>query len=153
MRVPPLAPHWLALPLFLLARVVAPPRLLQILRAALPLLSVLFVRYEDTQQAWTLAARLLFYLSPVLFPIELVPESVARENAVLPMAEEDGALKVIVSDPLPRPRNLCQIVRNQSESPMKSFSSSSFASDNAVALEFAADAVKENPYALFTDFQ
>ncbi len=32
--------------------------------------------------------------------IELVPESVARENAVLPMAEEDGALKVIVSDPL-----------------------------------------------------
>ena len=36
---------------------------------------------------------------------------------------------------------------------MKSFSSSSFASDNAVALEFAADAVKENPYALFTDFQ
>jgi hypothetical protein len=36
---------------------------------------------------------------------------------------------------------------------MKSFSQSSFASDNAVALEFAADAVKDNPYALFTDFQ
>lgn len=36
---------------------------------------------------------------------------------------------------------------------MKSFSSSSFASENAVALEYAADAVKENPYALFTDFQ
>ena len=36
---------------------------------------------------------------------------------------------------------------------MKSFSSSSFASDNAVALELAADAVKDNPYALFTDFQ
>ncbi len=36
---------------------------------------------------------------------------------------------------------------------MKSFSSSSFASENAVALEFAADAVKDNPYALFTDFQ
>src|SRR3954468_13098989 len=32
--------------------------------------------------------------------VELVPESVARENAILPMAEEDGALKVIVSDPL-----------------------------------------------------
>jgi type IV pilus assembly protein PilB len=31
--------------------------------------------------------------------IELVPESVARENAVLPLAEEDEALKVIVSDP------------------------------------------------------
>jgi type IV pilus assembly protein PilB len=32
--------------------------------------------------------------------IELVPESVARENNVLPMAEEDDTLVVILSDPL-----------------------------------------------------
>ncbi len=41
-------------------------------------------------------------LSEVAIPpsvVELVPESVARENVVLPLAEEDGALKVIVSDP------------------------------------------------------
>ncbi len=31
--------------------------------------------------------------------IEFVPESVARENVILPMSEVDGALKVIVSDP------------------------------------------------------
>ena len=31
--------------------------------------------------------------------IELVPESVARENIVLPMSQENGALKVIMSDP------------------------------------------------------
>src|SRR6516225_4124724 len=31
--------------------------------------------------------------------IELVPESVARENYVLPMAQENGALKIIMSDP------------------------------------------------------
>lgn len=31
--------------------------------------------------------------------IELVPESVARENAALPLAQEDDALKVAVSDP------------------------------------------------------
>jgi type IV pilus assembly protein PilB len=31
--------------------------------------------------------------------VELVPESVARENAVIPLAEEDGALKVLCSDP------------------------------------------------------
>jgi type IV pilus assembly protein PilB len=31
--------------------------------------------------------------------IELVPESVARENAILPLTEDDDALKVIVSDP------------------------------------------------------
>ena len=42
-------------------------------------------------------------LSEVAIPpsiVELVPESVARENAILPMAKEDGALRVIVSDPL-----------------------------------------------------
>ncbi len=32
--------------------------------------------------------------------VELVPESVARENAVIPFSEEEGKLKVIVSDPL-----------------------------------------------------
>jgi len=32
--------------------------------------------------------------------VELVPESVARENAVIPFSEEDGRLKVVVSDPL-----------------------------------------------------
>jgi type IV pilus assembly protein PilB len=31
--------------------------------------------------------------------IELVPESVARENYVLPMSQENGALKIIMSDP------------------------------------------------------
>jgi type IV pilus assembly protein PilB len=42
-------------------------------------------------------------LSEVAIPpsvVELVPESVARENAVLPLAEGDGHLTVIVSDPL-----------------------------------------------------
>jgi type IV pilus assembly protein PilB len=41
-------------------------------------------------------------ISDIVIPpnvVELVPESVARENAILPMSEEDGALKVIVSDP------------------------------------------------------
>src|SRR5437660_11305811 len=31
--------------------------------------------------------------------IELVPESVARENVVIPMAHEHGALKIIMTDP------------------------------------------------------
>lgn len=31
--------------------------------------------------------------------VELVPESVARENAILPLSEEDGGLRVVVSDP------------------------------------------------------
>ena len=32
--------------------------------------------------------------------VELIPESVARENAVLPLSEEDGVLRVVVSNPL-----------------------------------------------------
>ncbi len=32
--------------------------------------------------------------------VELVPESVARENVVMPMYEDDGVLKVIISNPL-----------------------------------------------------
>src|SRR3569833_1662688 len=35
---------------------------------------------------------------------------------------------------------------------MKSFSSSSFASDHSVALDLAAEAVRDNPHALFTVF-
>ena len=31
--------------------------------------------------------------------VELVPESVARENVVLPLSQENGALKIIMSDP------------------------------------------------------
>src|SRR6202011_2851119 len=29
----------------------------------------------------------------------LVPESVARENVVLPMSQENGTLKIVISDP------------------------------------------------------
>ena len=42
-------------------------------------------------------------LDEVVIPpsvVELVPESVARENTVVPLAEDDGTLKVIVCDPL-----------------------------------------------------
>jgi type IV pilus assembly protein PilB len=31
--------------------------------------------------------------------VELVPESVARENVILPLSQDDGALKIIMSDP------------------------------------------------------
>ncbi|MGD0900828.1 MAG: type II/IV secretion system protein, partial [Thermoguttaceae bacterium] len=42
-------------------------------------------------------------LAEVVIPpsvVELVPESVARENAVLPLSEGEGRLTVIVSDPM-----------------------------------------------------
>ena len=38
-------------------------------------------------------------LNPPRAVLELMPESVARENMVLPMSQDNGALKIIMSDP------------------------------------------------------
>jgi type IV pilus assembly protein PilB len=58
---------------------------------------------DEVMRAMARAHNLDFVnLTEVVIPpavVELVPESIARENAVLPMAEEDGAIKVIISDP------------------------------------------------------
>jgi len=63
--------------------------------------------YASGEQVMRALAELHDYeyydLSNVPIPpavVELVPESVARENAVIPFSEEDGRLKVVVSDPL-----------------------------------------------------
>jgi type IV pilus assembly protein PilB len=62
--------------------------------------------YCTTEQVMTSIAEFhgLQYvdLTEVTIPpavIELVPESVARENVVLPMAQDNGALRIIMSDP------------------------------------------------------
>jgi type IV pilus assembly protein PilB len=62
--------------------------------------------YCSTEQVMTAIAEFhgLQYvdLTEVTIPpavIELVPESVARENVVLPMAQDNGALRIIMSDP------------------------------------------------------
>src|SRR5262245_44420262 len=62
--------------------------------------------YATPEQVMTATAEFhnLAYidLTEVTIPssvIELVPESVARENVILPMDQENGLLKIIVSDP------------------------------------------------------
>ncbi|MBI1913638.1 MAG: Flp pilus assembly complex ATPase component TadA [Planctomycetes bacterium] len=62
--------------------------------------------YASTEQVMSAVAEhhgLQFVdLTEVTIPpavIELVPESVARENVVLPMSQDNGALKIIMSDP------------------------------------------------------
>lgn len=55
---------WLGVPLLIL--------LLVVFTTALGmLLSVLFVRFEDTAQVWGLISRVLLYATPILFPIEI----------------------------------------------------------------------------------
>jgi type IV pilus assembly protein PilB len=62
-----------------------------------------YVTLEDIMQAQAEYHGVQYVnLSNVTIPpsvIELVPESVARENVVLPMAQENGNLKIITSDP------------------------------------------------------
>lgn len=43
------------------------------------ILSVLFVRFQDVGEIWSLTARMLFYASPILFVIEIVPEGILRD--------------------------------------------------------------------------
>jgi ABC-2 type transport system permease protein len=63
------------------------------------ILSVSFVRSEDTGQAWTLIARLLFYASPVLYPLDVVPESFRDVIAVNPLSPLLTQARVWVVDP------------------------------------------------------
>jgi type IV pilus assembly protein PilB len=62
--------------------------------------------YTNTEEVMSAIAEFhgmqFINLTEVTIPqsvIELVPESVARENVVLPMSQENGALKIIMSDP------------------------------------------------------
>lgn len=83
---------WLLFPLILLA-------LLALTTAVALILSVLFVRFADTAQAWSLASRLLFYASPVLFVIEFVPPSFREIIAASPIALLLEQTRVWIVDP------------------------------------------------------
>jgi type IV pilus assembly protein PilB len=68
--------------------------------------AIIQLGYANPEQVAKALAKLHGYeyydLNNVPIPpavVELVPESVARENAVIPFSEEHGALKVLVSDP------------------------------------------------------
>ena len=67
---------WLLLPVVLGA-------LIALTAATSLLLSALFVPVRDVSQAWMPISRILFYASPVIFPIELVPEGLLRTIAAL----------------------------------------------------------------------
>lgn len=66
---------WLLFPLFLVA-------LLVFTAAVSMLVSSLYPRFRDTAIIWTVLATLLFYGTPVLYPLEIVPETM-REILIL----------------------------------------------------------------------
>lgn len=76
---------WIGFPLLLAA-------LILFTTAATMLLSVMFVRSEDTAQAWTLVARMLLYATPILFPIE----TFARLGSIVQSAVASSPLALII---------------------------------------------------------
>jgi ABC-2 type transport system permease protein len=63
------------------------------------MLSVAFVRSEDVGEAWLLVSRMLFYASPILYPIETVPESVRHLVALNPLSPFLEQARVWMIDP------------------------------------------------------
>jgi ABC-2 type transport system permease protein len=62
-------------------------------------LSVLYVRFRDTLIIWTVAAQVLFYATPILYPIEIVPEDYWQLVFINPLAPLFEQIRVWVIDP------------------------------------------------------
>ncbi|MCO5314718.1 MAG: ABC transporter permease [Solirubrobacterales bacterium] len=77
-----------------------PILLLTLLTTAVSMIvSVLYVRFRDTAIIWTVMATVLFYATPVLYPIEAVPErytALIRLNPLTPIFEQ---MRTWVIDP------------------------------------------------------
>jgi ABC-2 type transport system permease protein len=72
-------PTWLLLPAIATGLVVFSA-------GAALLLSIAYVRLRDLGHVWTVALRVLFYGTPVLYPLELVPESFRWVIALNPLS-------------------------------------------------------------------
>jgi ABC-2 type transport system permease protein len=75
------------------------------------LLSVTFVRFEDIAEIWALIARMLLYLSPILYPIDVVPERfqapMLAVNPLAPIIEQ--ARSWIIGDGTPGPAEVAGV--------------------------------------------
>lgn len=83
---------WLGLPLIVLTLWILA------LGGAL-LLSALYVFIRDVHQIWTVSARLLFFATPVLYPIELAPDRFRDILAINPLAPLVTIARKWVIDP------------------------------------------------------
>ncbi len=63
------------------------------------ILSVLYVRFRDVLIIWTVAAQVLFYATPILYPIEIVPEAYWKVLFINPLAPIFEQIRVWVLDP------------------------------------------------------
>ncbi|HYH61011.1 MAG TPA: ABC transporter permease [Solirubrobacterales bacterium] len=63
------------------------------------LLSVMFVSIRDVGQIWNVITRVLFYASPILYPLERVPEQFQSIVALNPLAPIIAQARIWVIDP------------------------------------------------------
>ncbi len=87
-------PHWswLGFPLVLAA-------LIALTAAVSMLVSSLYPRFRDTAIIWTVLATVLFYGTPVLYPLEVVPEAMRDVLIVNPLTPLFELARVWVIDP------------------------------------------------------
>jgi ABC-2 type transport system permease protein len=83
---------WLLFPLVLVALVV-------FAAAVAMLLSALYPRFRDAAIIWSVVSTALFYATPVLYPLELVPGTVGRLLALNPLSPLFETARVWVVDP------------------------------------------------------
>jgi ABC-2 type transport system permease protein len=62
-------------------------------------LSVLYVRFRDVLIIWTVAAQVLFYATPILYPIGVVPETYWRLLFINPLAPIFEQVRVWMVEP------------------------------------------------------
>jgi ABC-2 type transport system permease protein len=63
------------------------------------LLSVLFVRYRDVQPIWDVISQALFYASPVLYVVTMVPPEFQRPYLANPIAAVLTEMRAAIVDP------------------------------------------------------
>jgi ABC-type polysaccharide/polyol phosphate transport system ATPase subunit/ABC-type polysaccharide/polyol phosphate export permease len=63
------------------------------------LLSLLYVRVRDVQQIWLVVVRLLFFTTPVFYPIELAPEGLQHILMLNPLAVVIVEARHVLIDP------------------------------------------------------
>jgi ABC-2 type transport system permease protein len=63
------------------------------------LLSVLFVRYRDIQPIWDVISQALFYASPVLYVVTMIPQEYQRAYLANPIASVLTEMRAALIDP------------------------------------------------------
>jgi ABC-2 type transport system permease protein len=83
---------WLLLPVALVA-------IAAFTAAVSMVLSVLYVRFRDVLIIWTVFVQVLFYATPIIYPIEIVPEKYQHLLLINPLAPIFEQIRVWVLDP------------------------------------------------------